>query len=103
MNAGKSYADVYEEIRPLGKGQFGIVMLVRRRADSALLAVKKIPSAKFGDWRQRESCHSEVKLLMQFEHLNIVSYVESFEEGGVLHLVTEYAECGSLMHLIEHR
>lgn len=40
---------------------------------------------------------------MQFEHLNIVSYVESFEEGGVLHLVTEYAECGSLMHLIEHR
>lgn len=42
MNAGKSYADVYEEIRPLGKGQFGIVMLVRRRADSALLAVKKV-------------------------------------------------------------
>ena len=68
-----------------------------------LVCTRQIPSIKFGDWRQRVGCHSEVKLLMQLEHSNIVRYMESFEERGVLHLVTDYAECGNLGLKIEAR
>ena len=46
FNARITYNDIYEELRPLGKGANAIVTLVRRRADNELLAVKKVQYPK---------------------------------------------------------
>ena len=47
MNAGRTYGDIYEELRGLGRGSSSSVVLVRRRLDNQLLAVKKVPVGAF--------------------------------------------------------
>ncbi len=44
--------------------------------------------------KEREEARKEVSVLAQLRHPNIVSYVESFEERGTLHIVMDYCDGG---------
>lgn len=43
-----------------------------------------------------EQSQQEVELLKRLEHPNIVSYIDSFVEGGVLVVIMEYCEEGDM-------
>ncbi len=49
------------------------------------------------------SAQQEALLLKQLKHPNIVSYKDSFEVGGILHIVMLYCEGGDLYSKIKER
>ena len=78
----------------------GSVILVRRKADASLFVIKRI----FVDDQSpddREEVMNEIKVLAQLAHPNVVGYHGSFIEDGVLNVVMEYADGGSLFQYIQ--
>ena len=92
----------YETIKTLGEGGYGKAILVRRKSDNELFVVKEIKLAKLSEQEKKEA-KMEVKVLKALKHPNIVSYIESFEENGALHIVMEYADGGDLQLKIKKR
>ncbi|KAJ9465931.1 putative serine/threonine-protein kinase nek3 [Diplonema papillatum] len=89
--------DDYTTVADLGKGAFGSVSLVRRKADDRMFAVKRILQ---GSLKEREMASREVKVLRDLHHRNIVQYFSSFEVmllgESSLNIVMEYASGGDL-------
>eukprot|EP00117_Sycon_ciliatum_P035376 scpid15443/ scgid1913/ Serine/threonine-protein kinase Nek4; Never in mitosis A-related kinase 4; Serine/threonine-protein kinase 2; Serine/threonine-protein kinase NRK2 len=92
----------YKTLRPLGKGSYGEVFLVKHLKESRQYVVKKM-DIKDVKKRQQDAALQEAKLLAKLHHPNIVSYKESFQDsGGVLHIVMGYCAGGDLYtHLRE--
>ncbi|CAG9467759.1 unnamed protein product [Pedinophyceae sp. YPF-701] len=85
----------FEKIRTVGRGAQGSVILVRRKQDGSLFVIKRL----FVDERpesDRTDVMNEIIVLSQLHHPNIVAYYGSFIEDGVLNVVMEYADNGSL-------
>lgn len=55
------------------------------------------------DENEREEARNEVTVISALRHPHIIEYIESFEDGGVLHIVMEYAAGGDLQTLIKQR
>lgn len=83
----------FEVLAPLGHGQFGDVLLVRRTADGPLLAAKLVrgESAEAVAAARREAA-----LLRALRHLNVVRCVDVVQSGAQLAIVMEYASGGDL-------
>jgi serine/threonine protein kinase len=86
-NTGRRYVEEFEEIRELGAGDFGKVVLSKNRLDGRQYAVKKIlfcfrPQAVFMSTadRLREAVLHEVGMLSQLDHPNIVRYYTAWVE-----------------------
>jgi NIMA (never in mitosis gene a)-related kinase len=76
--------DQYEALEPIGSGSFGIIRKVRRKSDGKvtraliqLLARKEIEYSKMTD-KERQQLVSEVNILRELRHPNIVRYYERF-------------------------
>uniref|UniRef100_A0A6T2A3H2 Protein kinase domain-containing protein n=1 Tax=Eutreptiella gymnastica TaxID=73025 RepID=A0A6T2A3H2_9EUGL len=80
--------------RILGRGAYGIVYQGLDRLSGQIVAVKELSVSK------AEEVEKEVQLLAGLQHQNIVSYLGSYTQGHVLHLVMEYVPCGSLESLM---
>ncbi|ETO85485.1 NEK protein kinase [Phytophthora nicotianae P1976] len=85
--------DGYETLAVLGTGQFGNVVLVRRKSDRKLFAAK-IPHGE--DNAARQAARQEAQLLMTLQHVNIIQFVELVDKDSQLALVMEYASGGDL-------
>ena len=90
----------FEKLSSLGRGAQGSVILVRRRADDSRFVIKRI----FVD----DNCESdmaetrnEIRVLAALAHPAIVGYHGSFVEEGVLNVVMEHADGGSLFQHIQ--
>lgn len=96
-----SLAD-FEEIKPLGKGAFGQVFLVKRKSDNQLYAMKKVKIGTMNS-KDKDNALNEVRVLASMEHPNIISYKEAFydEESLSLLMIMEYAEDGDLQSKIK--
>ena len=92
----------------LGQGAFGRVYRAHkvRHPETTACAVKELdPSrdaATFGATPEEVSLSvgrmaSEVQILKQLEHPNIVNYLDSFREGGMLYIVMELVDGASLL------
>jgi len=94
----------YEFGPQLGRGSFGCVFKVHRKADGSRYVCKQIKLGGMSK-RAREDTEQEVTLLRRIssgsEH--IVQYVESFLEGECLHIVMEYCEHGDLGDHLKRR
>jgi NIMA (never in mitosis gene a)-related kinase len=85
----------YKQIKLLGKGGFGAAMLVQDRTDQTRLYVVKEVRLS-ADKKAQEDAKREAAFLKSLRHPNIVGYIESFVEKGMLHIVMDYADGGDL-------
>ena len=86
----------------LGKGAFGSVCLVTRKADKKIYAMKSINIGKL-DQNQREASLNEIRILASLNHPNIIVYKEAFydENSRTLNIIMEYADDGDINHKIQ--
>ena len=95
-------ASDFVRLRVLGQGKYATTHLVRRQEDGVLLCNKQIALERFSTGLER--IVDEVKLLMLLvDHPHIVQYVCSFVSGGMLNIVTEFADEGSLQQQLDRR
>lgn len=98
----------YKKVRVIGQGVSGRAILAQRRlavdTDTTsqiesddlldLVVLKEIRLQQLSTEKERELARKEVDILARLNHPNIISYYDSFEEGGKLYIVQEYAEGG---------
>mmetsp|Transcript_2944 Transcript_2944/g.6828 ORF Transcript_2944/g.6828 Transcript_2944/m.6828 type:complete len:934 (+) Transcript_2944:377-3178(+) len=89
--------DRYEIIRPIGKGSFGKVYLVKHKGERKHYCMKTI-KLEGVPANERKACEMEVKLLEAMLHPNIVGFKESFtgRSGKLLCIVMTYCDGGDL-------
>ena len=87
----------FEYGRVLGKGVFGSVLIVKRKEDNEIYAMKRV---KIGGLTKREleNSFNEVRLLASLNHENVIGYREAFydQNSKTLNIVMEYADDGDL-------
>ncbi|XP_065181599.1 serine/threonine-protein kinase Nek1-like isoform X1 [Sycon ciliatum] len=88
--------DKYSQLKKIGEGAFGKAYLMKRKDDEKKLVVIKQVNISKMSARERADSRKEVKVLSQMHHPNIVRYRESFEDGGNLYIVMDYADGGDL-------
>ena len=86
----------------LGKGAFGSVCLVTRKADKKIYAMKSINIGKL-DTSQREASLNEIRILASLNHPNIIGYKEAFydENSRTLNIIMEFADDGDINRKIQ--
>lgn len=104
MVAANRYHRQFQEIRALGRGSFGKVFQCRNRDDGCFYAVKKVKVMRSSD---RASAMREGLVLSALQRSgrmspNIIRYHSMWIEQGLFHLVTEFADKGSLSGLFDH-
>eukprot|EP00927_Polykrikos_kofoidii_P083682 TRINITY_DN8629_c0_g1_i1.p1 TRINITY_DN8629_c0_g1~~TRINITY_DN8629_c0_g1_i1.p1 ORF type:complete len:1152 (+),score=239.51 TRINITY_DN8629_c0_g1_i1:146-3601(+) len=90
----------FVELEQLGRGAFGVALLVRHRTitnntGSPYKVVKKVELSTMSPSEQAEA-QAEVAVLRRLSHPHIVAYFNSFIEHRTLHIVLEYADDGDL-------
>jgi NIMA (never in mitosis gene a)-related kinase len=92
----------FEMMKDLGKGAFGSVHLVRRKADGNIYAMKRVKISQLNP-KEQENALNEVRILASITHPNIIGYKEAFfeEDTKTLNIVMEYADDGDLEHKIQ--
>ena len=97
--------DEYEELSVVGKGNFGVVFLVRRLYDGARFVLKQLHHGlEEDDDAMPVQVHREVETMKQLSHENVVKLVEAFiPPGRPLCIVCEYCEGGTLNDQLRER
>eukprot|EP01063_Lacrimia_lanifica_P021806 TRINITY_DN2937_c3_g2_i1.p1 TRINITY_DN2937_c3_g2~~TRINITY_DN2937_c3_g2_i1.p1 ORF type:complete len:433 (+),score=165.55 TRINITY_DN2937_c3_g2_i1:119-1417(+) len=90
----------YQAIRKVGEGSFGAAILVTRDGVSTDQFIAKEMNVGKMTHLEREAVDSEVKILSQLKHPNIVKYEECVDCGGTLYIVMEFADGGDLFQRI---
>lgn len=65
----------YEVISNIGKGSFGVVTKVRRKADGRTLVWKELNYGRMSE-KEKQQLVSEVNILRELRHPNIVRYYD---------------------------
>jgi NIMA (never in mitosis gene a)-related kinase len=89
----------YEISRELGKGAHGVVYKAKHFESGQHVVLKKISPGKLRVNRSR--INQEILCLSKLNHPNIIRYISSFEEGGYIYLVMEFAENGDLDNFLQ--
>ncbi|XP_007426930.1 serine/threonine-protein kinase Nek2 isoform X1 [Python bivittatus] len=91
----------YEVLLTIGAGSYGRCQKVRRRADSKVLVWKELDYGSMTE-SEKQMLVSEVNLLRELKHPNIVRYYDRIIDrtNTTLYIVMEYCEGGDLATLI---
>ena len=87
----------FEFGRVLGKGVFGSVIIVKRKQDKEIYAMKRVKISGLTK-RELENSFNEVRLLASLNHKNVIGYREAFydQNSNTLNIVMEFADDGDL-------
>ena len=87
----------FEFGRVLGKGVFGSVIIVKRKQDKEIYAMKRVKISGLTK-RELENSFNEVRLLASLNHKNVIGYREAFYDqcSNTLNIVMEFADDGDL-------
>ena len=87
----------------LGKGAFGSVILVTRKLDNQIYAMKRVKISKLTK-KEKESALNEIRILASLSHQNIIGYKEAFFDSSTetLNIVMEFANDGDLEKKIKN-
>ena len=93
----------FEFGRVLGKGVFGSVIIVKRKQDNEIYAMKRVKITGLSK-RELENSFNEVRLLASLNHKNVIGYREAFydKNSNTLNIVMEYADDGDLSTKIKN-
>eukprot|EP00927_Polykrikos_kofoidii_P060807 TRINITY_DN55717_c0_g1_i1.p1 TRINITY_DN55717_c0_g1~~TRINITY_DN55717_c0_g1_i1.p1 ORF type:complete len:1039 (+),score=185.50 TRINITY_DN55717_c0_g1_i1:27-3119(+) len=97
-----SMLDRFERCRVLGRGSFGVAILVREHdhlGGSPLRVIKEVDLSSMAQ-ASRAEAEMEAKVLGALSHPNVIALHESFVECGRLHIVMEFAAGGDLGAII---
>ncbi|XP_061481256.1 serine/threonine-protein kinase Nek2 [Rhineura floridana] len=91
----------YEVLLTIGAGSYGRCQKVRRRADGKVLVWKELDYGSMTE-SEKQMLVSEVNLLRELKHPNIVRYYDRIIDrtNTTLYIVMEYCEGGDLATLI---
>jgi serine/threonine protein kinase len=90
--------DDFEQIKLLGRGTFGKVLLVRKISSDKLYAMKILKKDLVKIKNQVDHTKTERKILEQIDHPFIVSLYYAFQDQKKLYLVTEFMQGGELFY-----
>ena len=93
----------YEKIAEIGKGSFGIVSKIKRKADGRILVWKELNYGKMSE-KEKQMLVSEVNILRELQHPNIVRYYDRLidREKAKIYIVMEYCQGGDISTLIKN-
>ncbi|XP_053736741.1 serine/threonine-protein kinase Nek2 isoform X1 [Synchiropus splendidus] len=96
-----SRVEDYEVLHTIGSGSYGRCQKVRRRSDGKMLVWKELDYGTMGE-SEKQMLVSEVNLLRELKHPNIVRYYDRIIDrfNTKLYIVMEYCEGGDLSSLI---
>lgn len=89
----------YAVIRVLGEGAQAATLEAVDKKDGRLVAIKRFRVRGAKSWKEVELAEREARVLASIKHPLLPRYVEHFEEGGELFLVTEKIEGENLLSL----
>uniref|UniRef100_A0AAV2K6M2 non-specific serine/threonine protein kinase n=1 Tax=Knipowitschia caucasica TaxID=637954 RepID=A0AAV2K6M2_KNICA len=91
----------YEVLFTIGSGSYGRCQKIRRKSDGKVLVWKELDYGTMGD-SEKQMLVSEVNLLRELRHPNIVRYYDRIIErsSSTLYIVMEHCEGGDLATLI---
>ncbi|KAD3068378.1 hypothetical protein R6Q59_017773 [Mikania micrantha] len=88
--------------RQLGSGSFSVVWHARHKVHGTEVAIKEILTGKLNK-KLEESLMSEIDILRNINHPNIIRLHDMIKEPGKIHLVLEYCKGGDLSMFIQRR
>ena len=88
----------YKEIKPLGSGAFGKVILISK--DNNYYALKKINIMGLSN-EEIETCKNEINILRRFDSNFIVKYHNSYKDNNFLNIIMEYGGDSNLKKFIQ--
>lgn len=96
---------MFEIGRPLGKGKFGRVYLVRERSSGYICALKTLYKAEFQQCQLERQVLREIEIQTNLCHLNILKLYGQFHDEKRVFLILEFAGQGELYKQLrkEHR
>ena len=89
----------YEIIEAIGSGTYSTVFKVRCKSSGVLFAMKEIKFERLSA-KEKEYAKTEVKILKQINHPNIISFEKSFSSGSNFYIIMELASAGDLQNKI---
>jgi serine/threonine protein kinase len=98
---GQKLKDRYEVTTRLGKGAMGTVYRAVDTQRGRQVAVKVISSELAVDPAMLERFKREGEALRQLRHVNIVGFIDAFQQGELSIIVMEHVSGGSLYDLIK--
>ena len=95
--------DKYEKISDIGKGSFGVVQKIKRKADGRVLVWKELNYGKMSD-KEKQMIVSEVNILRELKHPNIVKYYDRIidREQSKIYIVMEFCDGGDIATMIKN-
>lgn len=97
-----SYAEDYTENKRIGRGNFGSAHLVTCNKTGNQYVAKKIMLGQLSE-NEKQNALLEVNLLRHLDHPNIVEYIGSYIEQGLLMIIMEYCDVGDLSYHIKKK
>ncbi|XP_060907853.1 serine/threonine-protein kinase Nek2 [Labrus mixtus] len=96
-----SRVEDYEVLYTIGSGSYGRCQKIRRKSDEKILVWKELDYGNMAE-SEKQMLVSEVNLLRELKHPNIVRYHDRIidRSNATLYIVMEYCEGGDLSSLI---
>ncbi|RLN31487.1 hypothetical protein BBJ28_00025770 [Nothophytophthora sp. Chile5] len=96
--------DAYEQVRIIGKGSFGVVTQIVRKADRKPLVWKEVNYGAMSE-KEKQLIVSEVNILRELRHPHIVRYLDRVidKQATKIYIVMEYCEGGDLGQFIKRK
>ncbi|KAL1804728.1 hypothetical protein ACET3Z_027796 [Daucus carota] len=88
--------------RQIGSGSFSTVWHARHKILGTEVAIKEIATARLNK-KLEESLMSEIDILRNVNHPNIIRLYDMIQEPGKIHIVLEYCKGGDLSMFINRR
>lgn len=80
----------YKIFKKIGQGAYGEVFYCQHKGYEQNFAIKKI---KIESEKHREKVVNEINMVKNINCANVVEYIEAYEFGGLLWIVTELMKC----------
>jgi len=87
-------------VRELGKGSYGVVLMVKDTFTGTLFALKSMKKSVIKEQELELAVLGEKEALCDLRHRNIIKLIKTFASGGSLHMLMEVARGGELLERI---
>ncbi|KAI5069366.1 hypothetical protein GOP47_0015667 [Adiantum capillus-veneris] len=86
----------FDNGKPLGRGMFGIVYLVREKKSKYIIALKVLYKKQLEEACMEPLLQQQIQIESHLRHPNILHLYGYFHDESRVFLIVEYAACGEL-------